>query len=131
MIAGPLGDLVIPVVGALLAGYLSADEAAAYQVAWDQPGAVAAMNKWYSANIHPEYKLPSGVMVDVPTLALAGTDDTFVTPSHLDALPRFVSKLKTERTDGVDHWMTHQITDELVRRIRAFEAELPPAPPTP
>jgi pimeloyl-ACP methyl ester carboxylesterase len=127
MIAGPLGALVIPVVELMLAAYLSAEEAAAYRMAWDRTGAAAAMAKWYSANNYPEYKLPSGVTVDVPTLALAGVNDTFVTPSQLDPLPRFVSKLKTARIEGVDHWMTHQITAELVRRIREFEGELPPA----
>jgi pimeloyl-ACP methyl ester carboxylesterase len=112
----------------MLSAYLSSAESAAYHTAWDQTGAAAAMAKWYSANTYPEYKLASGVTIDVPTLALAGVNDTFVTPSQLDALPRFVSKLKTARIEGVDHWMTHQISDELVRRIREFEADLPRAP---
>jgi pimeloyl-ACP methyl ester carboxylesterase len=124
LIAGPLGATALLVVEPMLAPYLSADEVMAYHASWDQPHATDSMSKWYQANNYPTYTLPSHVIVEAPTLALAGEDDIFVTPSQLDHLPDYVTHLQAERIAGVDHWMTHQLTDVLLGKILAFDRGL-------
>ncbi len=59
------------------------------------------------------------------TLALWGEDDAFVTPSEVMHLPQFVANLQVKTFPDVDHWITHQVTDQLVDAIRTFERALP------
>jgi epoxide hydrolase 4 len=124
LLAGPLGGGALTMIEPMLAPHLSPDELAAYREVWKQPEAVASMNKWYQANVHPTYTLPRGVTVDTPTLALWGEADIFVTSSQLTHLPRYVPQLKVKTFPGVDHWITHQVTDELFESIRTFERGL-------
>jgi pimeloyl-ACP methyl ester carboxylesterase len=108
----------------MLAPHLSAEELEQYRAAWNQPNAFTSINKWYEANVYPDVKLPTGVTVDAPALALWGMDDTFVTPSQLDHLPSYVFDLEIVRMEGVDHWITHQEPALLLEHIVMFEGRL-------
>jgi epoxide hydrolase 4 len=124
-VAGPMGELAFARFDAALSPYLSPAELAQYHAAWEQPGAKVAMNDWYRANLHPEVKLPTGVTVSARTLAVWGLKDTFVTPSQLMHLPRYVSDLKIVTYPDGDHWLPLQMPDALIELIAQFEAALP------
>jgi len=125
LILGPLGFTAPSYLESVLSPHLTPDELAQYKVQWSRSGAYEAMNKWYSANLSPTLTLPTGVTIDSPTLAIWGMDDTFVTPSELDHLPKYVRQLEVQRLTGVDHWVTHQRTDQVFGWIREFHARLP------
>lgn len=122
LLSGPLANLSMPYIESLLAPHLSADELVAYRLGWNQPGALPAMHRWYSTNLYPQVRLPRDVRVEVPTLAIWGLDDTFVTPSQLAHLPDYVADLEVLELPGVDHWITHQRTDTILRAILAKDA---------
>lgn len=125
LLVGPTGALAMPLLDSMLMPYLSAGELEQYRAAWNQQDAFTSMNKWYEANVYPEVTMPTGITVDVPTLAIWGMADTFVTPSELDHLPDYVSNLEIVKLEGVDHWITHQQTERLIQEIVDFEARLP------
>src|SRR5262249_7681064 len=109
----------------MLGPYLSSAELALYHEAWERPNAKASMNNWYRANVYPDVKLPTGVKVTVKTLALWGMKDTFVTPSELELLPRYVSDLQIVKLDSGDHWLPFQMADRMLEEILRFERDLP------
>lgn len=125
LIMGPLGFVTPFYLDFSLSSHLTPEELTQYRAQWNQPDAYAHMNQWYAANLHPDVKLPRGISIERPTLAIWGMADTFVMPSQLEHLPRFVRTLEIVRLDGVDHWVTHQRTDEVAQRIREFYARLP------
>lgn len=129
LLAGPAGGLAQPLLDAMLAPYLSPAELGEYRTSWEQPNALASMNSWYSANLYPDATMPTGVIVEVPTLVLFGMDDVFVTPSELDHLPDYVTDLHIVELAGVDHWTPHQATEAIVKRVLEFEASLPAEQP--
>ncbi|MFT3923303.1 MAG: alpha/beta hydrolase [Myxococcales bacterium] len=124
LVSGPLADFALGFVELQLGPHLSPAERDAYHAAWGQPDVVASMSKWFQANLEPEVRLPTGVTITTPTLVLWGLDDSFVTASQLDHLPDYVEHLQVKRFAGVDHWITHQISDELLHALRDFEASL-------
>jgi pimeloyl-ACP methyl ester carboxylesterase len=125
LILGPLGFLTPTLLALRLFPLLTPEETALYREQWSQPNAFAAMNKWYSANLYPEVKLPRGNTIARPTLAISGLDDVFVTPSEFDHLGDYVPELEVKRLSGVDHWVTHERTDEVFESIRDFYERLP------
>jgi pimeloyl-ACP methyl ester carboxylesterase len=125
LIMGPLGFVTPTYLGLTLFPHLSEEEVAQYKEHWGQPQAFETMNKWYAANLYPDVKLPTGVVIERPTLAIWGMADTFVKSSTLDHLPKYVKKLEVQRLSGVDHWVTHQRTPEVFKWIRDFHERIP------
>ena len=125
LILGPFGFTTPTYLGLALSPHLSEVEAAQYQEQWNQPKAFETMNKWYSANLYPDVKLPTGIAtIERPTLAIWAMDDAFVKSSTLDHLPKYVKMLEVKRLSGVDHWVTHQRTQEVFQWIQDFHARL-------
>jgi pimeloyl-ACP methyl ester carboxylesterase len=124
LLAGPLGEAAFLMFEGMLSPYLGEAELARYRQAWEQPGAQVAMNNWYRANLYPEVTLPTGMTIEVETLALWGMLDTFVTPSQLAHLPRYVKNLEVVTYAEGNHWLPLQLPEEIVKQVVRFERRL-------
>ncbi|MBU6437169.1 MAG: alpha/beta hydrolase, partial [Betaproteobacteria bacterium] len=70
---------------------------------------------------------PDELRVRVPTLVLWGMDDIALLPGLLDGLEAFVPQLTVQRIAGATHWVVHEHTADVARRIDAWLAETPAA----
>ena len=108
----------------LAAGHLTAADAAAYREAWRTPGALTGGLNYYRANkTGPDLAgaLALGdAQVQVPTLVLWGERDPYFVPRNLDLLPEYAPDLRIRRWPDCDHWIVHQIPDEITAAIREF-----------
>ena len=118
-----LGEGVFFAFDLLIGPYLTDDQLASHHEAWDRPNAKISMNNWYGANVYPEVKLPRNYQVDVKTLAIWGTQDTYVTTSELTYLPQYASDLEI-LTWEADHWFPLHMTDQVVAEVLRFEQTL-------
>lgn len=103
---------------------------AEYLAAWGQPGALTGGLNWYRATpLRPPG--PDGgdgppaidveaFRVKVPTLVIWGEKDRALLPVLIEGLDRFVDDLTIRRLPDVDHWVTHQASDQVNAWIREF-----------
>lgn len=113
------------VVEGFLSPFLAPESLEQLRTSWALPGAKAAMSAWYRANVEPVNHLPVGNTVEVPTVAIWGIKDSFVTPSELDHLPNLVTNLKVVRLDTAGHWLPNEAPDDVAGAILALDATLP------
>ena len=110
----------------LAAGHLSEADAAAYREAWRIPGALSGGLNYYRANrTGPDLAgalAPGDAQVRAPTLVLWGERDLYFVPRNLDLLPDYAPDLRIRRWPDRDHWIVHQIPDEITSAIREFVA---------
>jgi pimeloyl-ACP methyl ester carboxylesterase len=103
-----------------------------YREAWSQPGALTGGLNYYRAS-PLEPPLPGGTLdlsrldperfkVKVPTLVVWGQRDKALLPCNLDGLDEFVPDLTVHRIPEASHWVVHEQSDEVNRRIREFLA---------
>lgn len=108
----------------LAAGHLTQADAAAYLEAWRRPGSLTAGLNYYRANkAGPDLAarlIEADPTVRVPTLVLWGEGDPYFVPRNLDLLPEYVPNLTIRRWPERDHWIVHQIPDEISAAIRFF-----------
>ncbi|MDF1721014.1 MAG: alpha/beta hydrolase [Minwuia sp.] len=111
----------------LQAGHLTEEDAAAYMVHWLTPGSLTAGLYYYRAN---KSGPPSGddaaprrvadTRVSVPTLVLWGEGDPYFAPECLNRMPEAGPDIRIVRYPENDHWIAHQIPDEISRQIGQF-----------
>jgi pimeloyl-ACP methyl ester carboxylesterase len=108
----------------LAAGHLTEVDAAAYREAWRIPGALTGGLNYYRANkTGPDLAgaLALGdAQVRVPTLVLWGERDPYFALHNLDLLPDYVPDLRIRRWPDRDHWIVHQVPDEITAAIQEF-----------
>jgi epoxide hydrolase 4 len=119
-----LGEGVFLTFDLVLGPYMSEDRLGALHQAWDRPNAKISMNNWYSANVYPEVKLPRDNQVEVKTLTIWGTQDTYVTTSQIEHLPRYVRDPEVV-TWETDHWFPLHSSERVLAEVLRFEATLP------
>lgn len=125
LLAGPLGELTFLLYDFYIGPYVSLEELAAYHAAWERPRAKISMNNWYRANVYPELKTPTNVVLDIATLTLWGERDEMVTTSEIDYLPDFVPDLRVVRLDA-DHWFPLKMPERVMDEVLQFEQTLDP-----
>lgn len=64
-------------------------------------------------------KLPN-IRILVPTLVLWGMKDTAFVPEVLDGLENWVEQLTLIKFDDADHWLHHQLPNELTACINDY-----------
>lgn len=113
-------------------GVVDDDFKAAYLAAWGQPGALTGGLNWYRATpMRPPS--PDGqdgppqidveaFRVKVPTMVIWGMGDRALLPVLIEGLDRFVDDLTVHRLPDVDHWVTHQASEQVNTWIRDFLA---------
>jgi len=108
----------------LAAGHLTQADAEAYLEAWRRPGSLTAGLNYYRANkTGPDLAgrmIEADATVRVPTLVLWGERDPYFAPRNLDLLPEYVPDLTLRRWPDRDHWIVHQVPDEISAAIRDF-----------
>ena len=103
-----------------------------YREAWSQPGALTGGLNYYRAS-PLEPPLPGGTLdlsrldperfkVKVPTLVIWGERDKALLSGNLNGLEEFVPDLTVHRIPDASHWVVHERSDEVNRRIREFLA---------
>lgn len=103
-----------------------------YREAWSQPGALTGGLNYYRAS-PLEPPLPGGTLdlsrldperfrVKVPTLVIWGERDKALLSGNLNGLEEFVPDLTVHRMPEASHWVVHERSDEVNRRIREFLA---------
>jgi pimeloyl-ACP methyl ester carboxylesterase len=103
-----------------------------YREAWSQPGALTGGLNYYRAS-PLEPPLPGGTLdlsrldperfkVKVPTLVIWGERDKALLSGNLNGLEEFVPDLTVHRIPEASHWVVHERSDEVNRRIREFLA---------
>ena len=103
-----------------------------YREAWSQPGALTGGLNYYRAS-PLEPPLPGGTLdlsrldperfkVKVPTLVIWGERDKALLTGNLNGLEEFVPDLTVHRMPEASHWVVHERSDEVNRRIREFLA---------
>lgn len=136
---------------AVLGPKASADDVAAYEEAWSQPGALTGgLNYYRAAGVGPP---PQGttsttsatsatstttttstataapapaippIVVRVPTLVIWGEKDTALLTGNLDGLDQVVPKLTIKRIPDGTHWIPRENAAEVNRYIREFLAQ--------
>jgi pimeloyl-ACP methyl ester carboxylesterase len=108
----------------LFSGDLTPADAAAYRASWRIPGSLTGGLNYYRANkTGPDLAgalAPGDAQVRAPTLVLWGERDPYFVPRNLDLLPDYVPDLRIRRWPDRDHWIVHQVPDEVTAAIREF-----------
>jgi len=127
--AGFRANILAPGVAA---GHLDDADVAAYLAAWRQPGALTAGLNYYRANRlgpaaggegpPPAPRRGDAARVTPPTLVMWGEKDPYFSTENIDLLNEYVSNLTLHRFPDNDHWIVHQIPDEVSRLIGDFAA---------
>jgi epoxide hydrolase 4 len=116
------------------AGFLTAEDRAAYIEAWSQPGALTGMFNWYRAmRIDPpkngaasppaEVYDDAALMVQTPTLVIWGMKDKALLPGCVEGLERWVPNVDVRRVEDGTHWIIHEKPDFISRTIRDWLAQ--------
>ena len=111
----------------LKAGHLTEDDAAAYLAHWQVPGSLTGGLNYYRANRSGP---PSGddaparsvaeTQVSVPTMVLWGEGDPYFAPENLERMQEAGPDITVHRYPENDHWIAHQVPDEISARIAQF-----------
>ena len=108
--------------------WMTPTKKAAYLAEWARPGRLKGMIDWYRAS-PLQVPLPGEVLTDLPEpprdrvmvrcphLLLWGLGDTALLPESTAGLEDFVPDLTRVPFNGADHWICHQIPEQVARAI--------------
>ena len=118
-------------------GRLSQRQKEGYLKAWQQPGAIEGMLRYYrsmpqlAAKAGSESDVPGpqvsvdkmkipDIRIVVPTLVLWGEKDEAFVPELLDGLEDYVPDLQVKRFPGASHWLQHEYPADVSFSIADF-----------
>lgn len=114
----------------LAAGHLQKTDVEHYLAAWQQPGGLTGGLNYYRANRYgptqdgDATQLPETLQastIKIPTLVIWGEKDPyFASGEILELLPDYVEDVRIERFRDNDHWIVHQIPDQITALIEEF-----------
>ncbi|GAB2778834.1 epoxide hydrolase EphM [Rhabdobacter roseus] len=96
----------------------TAEDLAAYKNAWRQPRALRSMINWYRA--FRLNKLPTHAPIDLPTLILWGTRDTFLGTEMAQQSLEKCRQGKLVLIEDATHWLHHEKPDRVNELIEGF-----------
>ena len=119
-------------------GHLSSRQKQGYLQAWQQPGAIEGMLRYYRSmpqlaakeqGTHgsgpqmqlADMKIPD-IRIQVPTLVLWGEKDEAFVPELLNGLEHYVADLQVQRFPAASHWLQHEYPAEVTLAIGDFIA---------
>ena len=108
--------------------WMTPDRLAGYTAEWARPGRLKTMIHWYRASPlqvarpgQPITDLPElprdRLMVHCPHLLLWGLGDTALLPEATQGLEDFAADLTRVGFAGADHWICHQIPEQVAQAI--------------
>jgi pimeloyl-ACP methyl ester carboxylesterase len=101
-------------------GTFSEADMAAYQEAWQQPGALTSMLNWYRAFKHTQLDLHKAV--EVPTLLIWGKKDFALGAEMAEPSIARCNAGKLVFLEEATHWLQHEQPDVVNEEIRIFLA---------
>ncbi len=114
--------------------WMTPDKLAEYTAEWARPGRLKTMIHWYRASPlqvaapgEPITDLPElprdQLMVRCPHLLIWGMGDTALLPEATEGLEDFAPDLTRVEFEGADHWICHQIPEQVAQAIKDWLPE--------
>ncbi|NOD62859.1 MULTISPECIES: alpha/beta fold hydrolase [unclassified Ruegeria] len=111
--------------------WLTESRMAEYRAEWARPGRLEAMLNWYRASplVVAQPGLPATDLPDLPLdrlhvrcphLLLWGPDDKALLPEATEGLETFAPNLTRITIPGTDHWLHHQIPQDVAQAIQEW-----------
>lgn len=108
--------------GTSRAGTFSADDIAAYQKAWAQPGALRGMLNWYRAGRYAAWSGPQPPPVTVPMCIIWGQQDAFLLSSLARQSLAYCTLGELHYLPEVSHWVQHEAANRVNQLLLEFLA---------
>ncbi len=112
--------LVRSMIGSAKPGTFSEADRAAYKEAWQQPGALSSMFKWYRAFKHTQLDLRK--TVEVPTLLIWGKKDFALGAEMAEPSIARCTAGQLVFLEEATHWLQHEQPEVVNEKIRTFLA---------
>jgi pimeloyl-ACP methyl ester carboxylesterase len=101
-------------------GAFSDAEIALYREAWGRPGALTAMLDWYRALMRNRSFIHADARIPMPTLLLWGVQDQALGIEMAQPSIALCDQGELQRIEGAGHWVLHEESVDVSRRILAF-----------
>ncbi len=101
-------------------GTFSGEDMDHYKKAWSQPGALTSMIHWYRALLRGRPPLPKDPRIEVETLILWGSRDTFLGREMVQPSLDLCNKARVVFFENATHWVQHEEAAEVNRRLIEF-----------